>query len=81
MMRVQRARGTRSWRGAPRPAPPARGEVCISCIIPLKRASPTELNEPAPQSKFSEIGDHGAKVPTVVPDVDDRPQKSSEIDR
>ncbi len=41
--------------GAPRPAPPARGEVCIR---PPRRASPTELNETAPRSKFSEIGDH-----------------------
>ncbi len=53
MMRVKRARGTRSWWGGPRPAPPAWGEVCIR---PPRRASPTELNETAPRSKFSEIG-------------------------
>ena len=39
--------------GAPRPALPARGEVCTR---PPRRASPTEMNETGPRSKFSEIG-------------------------
>ncbi len=63
MMRVKRARGTRSWWGAKRPAPPARGEVCTR---PPRRASPTALNETAPRSKFREIGDQHIK--TVIQD-------------
>ncbi len=54
MMRVKRARGTRSWWGAPRPAPPARGRSAPD----LPEEHPRRrMNETAPRSKFSEIGD------------------------
>ncbi len=75
MMRVKRARGTRRWWGGPRPAPPAWGEVCIR---PPRRASPTELNETAPRSKFSEIGDQSL-TPKGCPEVPPVPPSTGKL--